>query len=213
MEMGVQSRGLTGCPEEQQKIACFRVWLGQREGKGWKENIKTRDSQATQRQKKPMASGTARPRGRQRAAVGLRSLAGASAASAVPEGSPWERGEHLSPHPVATRPSRHVEGWAKALSGCSGPRGEEKERVEGRARGSAGPPELGRLSSGPASAKARGAAMGQRGPGRGCAPAVEGPRDAPAGAWTADLTVRAPRAAVCKCPPGPAPRACGPHVQ
>lgn len=85
------------------------------------------------------------------------------------------------------------------------------ERVEGRAHSSAGL-ELGRLSSGSVSAKARGAAISQRGPAE-AALRPSRPTGAPAGAWAADLTVRAPRTAVCKCPHGPAPRACGPHVQ
>lgn len=83
--------------------------------------------------------------------------------------------------------------------------------MEGRAQSSAGP-ELRRLSSGSASAKARGAAIGHHGPAE-AALRPSRPTGAPAGAWAADLTVRAPRAAVCKCPHGPAPGACGPHVQ
>lgn len=132
MEMEAQPGGLTGCPEVQQKIPSVS-------GCGWdKERARWRTSRPGIPRKRKAdeahASGTARPRGRQRAAVGLRSLAGASAATAVPEGSPWECGEHLSPHTAARRPSRHVEGWAKALSGCPRPQGR---RARGRARGTA----------------------------------------------------------------------------
>ena len=110
MEMEVQPGGLTGCPDEQQKTPSVPGCGWAEERKGLEGEHQDLEYPGNPKQLKPTAPGTARPRGRQRAAVGLKSPEEASAASAVPEGSLWECGEHLSPHPAATRPSRHAEG-------------------------------------------------------------------------------------------------------
>lgn len=126
--------GLIGCPEEQQEIPSVS-------GCGWAKEraIKTWNIQASQGRWSPTASGPARPRGRQRAAVGLRSLAGGQRRSrrfslGVSGASITPRSGHA---PFAPR---------GRLSGLLGTPGWRKEKSDWEGAGLGGDPELGRLS-------------------------------------------------------------------
>lgn len=207
MGMEVQPGGLTGCPEVQQtENPVFPGVVETREGLEHQE-LGYPDNPT---QMKPTASGTARPRGRQRAAVGLRSLAGGQRGDGGSRRfSLGVRGASITP-PSGHAPFAPRGRLGEGSLGLRGTSGEEKSEWEGaglgvgRSSGASPPGRPALRLAGPPSASA---VPPRQRSGR------RGPPGAAAGAWAADLTVRAPRAAVCKCPHGPAPRACGPHVQ